>query len=55
MSSTNVLRQIGLLMGLAASVAIGAVVVLWLWVPGGEDDFGRQEYNGQEYNEPSSS
>ena len=45
MSSTNVLRQIGLLMGLTASVAIGAVVVLWLWVPGGEDDFGRQEYN----------
>ena len=44
MSNTNTLRQIGLLIGLAASVAIGAAVVLWLWIPGGEpgtQDYGR--------------
>ena len=44
MSNTNALRQVGLLIGLAASVAIGAAVVLWLWIPGGEpgtQDYGR--------------
>lgn len=40
MSSTNVFRQIGLLIGLTASVAVGAAVVLWLWSPVSEGGFG---------------
>ncbi len=40
LSSTNALRQIGLMVGLIASVAIGAAIVLWLWIPGSEDYFG---------------
>jgi flagellar M-ring protein FliF len=43
LSSTNTFRQVGLLIGLAASVAIGAAVVLWLWMPGG-DESGGQNY-----------
>jgi len=43
LSSTNTLRQVGLLIGLAASVAIGAAVVLWLWIPVGEES-GEQNY-----------
>ncbi len=46
MSSTNALRQIGLLIGLAASVVIGAAIVLWLWIPGSDNYFGGQEYDG---------
>ncbi|HEC18683.1 MAG TPA: flagellar basal body M-ring protein FliF [Gammaproteobacteria bacterium] len=33
MSGLNALRQIGLMIGLAASVAIGVSVVLWSWTP----------------------
>jgi flagellar M-ring protein FliF len=44
LSSTNAFRQVGLLIGLAASIAIGAAVVLWLWIPGGDDNFGGQDY-----------
>ena len=39
MGSTNALRQIGLMVGLVASVAIGAAVVLWLWIPSNDDYF----------------
>lgn len=46
MGSTNALRQIGLLIGLAASVAIGAAIVLWLWIPGSDNYFSGQEYVG---------
>ena len=44
MSNTYALRQVGLLIGLAASIAIGAAVVLWLWIPGGDDNYGGQDY-----------
>ena len=37
LSSTHALRQIGLMVGLVTSVAIGAAVVLWLWIPGNND------------------
>ncbi len=33
MSGLNAFRQIGLMLGLAASVAIGVTVVLWSWTP----------------------
>ena len=33
MSGLNALRQIGLMIGLAASVAVGVTVVLWSWTP----------------------
>ena len=33
LSGLNALRQIGLMIGLAASVAIGVTVVLWSWTP----------------------
>ncbi len=33
MSGLNAFRQIGLMLGLAASVAIGVTVVLWSWAP----------------------
>jgi flagellar M-ring protein FliF len=33
MNSLNAFRQVGLLLGLAASVAIGVTVVLWSWSP----------------------
>lgn len=33
LNSLNSLRQVGLLLGLAASVAIGVTVVLWSWSP----------------------
>ena len=46
LSSTNTFRQVGLLIGLAVSVVIGAAVVLWLWMPGGDGDFGRQDNRG---------
>ena len=37
LSSTYALRQIGLMVGLVTSVAIGAAIVLWLWIPGSND------------------
>lgn len=46
MSSTNTLRQVGLLIGLASSVVIGAAVVLWLWVPGSGNYFADQPDGG---------
>jgi len=49
LSSTFALRQIGLLIGLAVSVAIGAAVVLWLWIPGSDNYIGGQEYDGLNY------
>lgn len=33
MSGLNAFRQIGLMLGLAASVAIGVTIVLWSWTP----------------------
>ena len=33
LSGLNAFRQIGLMLGLAASVAIGVTVVLWSWTP----------------------
>lgn len=33
MSGLNAFRQVGLMLGLAASVAIGVTVVLWSWTP----------------------